>query len=285
MNQKFEMPYLYPKTFYKFTKMYREERKAQKVLDRFQREVINERRKIIKHEESQAKSIGDEKIERNILIDHIISNEEKFTSDEIRDHILTFVSGYETWANALAHAMLMLAMNPVVQDNLFDEIQQSITSDENPTSSIAINKLEYLDMVLKEIFRLMPPVPMVLRQTTEDFEFESGLVIPKGVNLIINFYALHRRQDIWGDDVMTFKPERFSHENSLNRHPFAFLPYASGSRICIGKRYSNLSLKLAIARLIQSYKFSTTIRFCDLRLKSYISLKLCAKHLLKIERR
>lgn len=34
----------------------------------------------------------------HILTDHIVLNEETFTRDEVRDHILTFMGGYETIA-------------------------------------------------------------------------------------------------------------------------------------------------------------------------------------------
>lgn len=221
--------------------------------------------------------------ERNILIDHIILHEEKFTDSEIRDHILTFVSGYETWANALAHAMLLLAMHPAVQEKLFQEVKDA-TADDFRNSS-AINGFKYLDLVLKEIHRCMPAVPMILRETLDDFELEPGLVIPKGISLILNFYALHRRTDIWGETAHEFIPERFSPENAEPRHPFAFLPFSSGSRICIAYKYSNISLKIIIIKLLQQFRFQTSMKMKDIRLKAYISLKLCTQHLIKIEKR
>lgn len=287
MNDKFALPFLYPQTIYKFTKMHREERKAQKVLDEFQNDILTQRREIIKNRILCANNNdeGDDGNERKILIDHIILNEDKFTPDEVRDHILTFVSGYETWGNALAHAMLLLAMHPEHQENLYKEIRSKITSDDDLKSSEIINNLQYLDLVQKEIFRLMPTVPMILRETLEDFELEPDLVIPKETNILINFYALHRRKDVWGDDADEFKPERFSPENSRNRHQFAFLPFSSGSRICIGFKYSNLSMKIAIIKLLQSFKFETLMEMKDIRLKSYISLKLCTGHMMTIQRR
>jgi cytochrome P450 len=267
--------------------MSREEKKAQTILDDFQRDILMERRKIIKEKElcNNNDEEKGETTERNILIDQIILNEEKFTEDETRDHILTFVSGYETWGNALAHAMLMLAIHPEAQERLFEEIQSTITSDDDLKSSATINSMEYLELVQKEIFRLLPTVPMILRETLDDFEMEPGLVIPKETNLVINFYALHRRKDIWGEDAEVFKPERFLPENSMNRHPFAFLPFSSGSRICIGYKYSNISLKIAMVKLIQNFKFKTSMTIDDIRLKSYISLKLCTKHLLTVTKR
>jgi cytochrome P450 len=58
--------------------------------------------------------------------------------------------------------------------------------------------------------------------------------LPKGTNLVVNVYGLHRKREIWGDDAHLFKPERFSSEKSNDRHPYSFVPFASGIRLCIG---------------------------------------------------
>lgn len=287
LNEKVSLPFLYPQTIYKLTKMYRDELKAQKILDEFQRDIFAERRQLLKSGglSNNNNEEKDEMKKSNIVIDHIILNENDFGADEIRDHFLTFVAGYETIANALAHAILLLAMHPEHQDRLYGEIQATVASDEDLKSSEHVNSLQYLELVLKETYRLMPTVPMLLRETLEDFEVEPGLVIPKNVYFLFNFYALHRRKDIWGDDADQFNPERFLPENSENRHQFTFLPFSAGQRICIANKYSNLCIKIAIIKLIQSFRLKTSMRMTDIRLKSYISLKLCTPHLLAVEKR
>ena len=178
---------------------------------------------------------NDDMIERNILIDQILLNEDKFTEKEIEDHVLTFVSGYETWANALAHTMLLLAIHPEIQKKCVDEINGVFHSKDIEIGAESMNQLQYLDMVQKEAYRLLPTVPIVLRQVRENFELKQGLVIPKNVHFMINLYALHRRKDVWGEDADKFNPDNFLPEKANNRHPFSFLPFSSGQRNCIGK--------------------------------------------------
>lgn len=285
MNQKFTIPYIYPKTFYKLTKMYRDEKKAQKILDDFQKAILDDRRVTIQREHVSNNNDNDKQSELNTLIDHIILNEANFSPEEIRDHILTFVSAYETWANFVSHTMLLLAIHGDIQDRLYKEIEECIHSEQDLKNTDLIAKMQYLDMVQKEALRLMPTVPMILRETLEDFEMEPNLVIPKHTNLVLNFYALHRQESIWGKEAHKFNPDNFLPERAEKRHPFSFLPFSAGPRICIGYKYSNISIKIVLIKFLMAFKFSTSIKLEDINLKSYISLKLCGFHQMSIERR
>jgi cytochrome P450 len=55
-------------------------------------------------------------------------------------------------------------------------------------------------------------------------------VIPPGYDIVINIYSLHHNPAVWGEDHMTFKPERFTRENAEKRNPFAFCPFSAGPR-------------------------------------------------------
>ena len=277
------LPFIYPQTFYKLTKMYRDELEATKVLNDFLYNLIEKRRSALKGKETKSNSdVGNE---RNIVIDHVLLNEENFTVDEMRQHLLVFIGGYETIAMALSHAMLLLAIHPEHQEQLYKEIQKKIKSNDDLKSTEIVNSIEYLELVQKETFRLMPSVPMMLRDTLEDFEIEPGLIIPKDTKMLINIFALHRQPTVWGDDANEFKPERFLPENSEGRNPFAYIPFSSGPRICIAFKYSVISLKIAMIQLLLHYKFTTSMKMEDIKLKSYLSLKLCSPHMIKIEKR
>lgn len=284
MNYKIEIPFLYPKTIYKLTKLRREEKKAQSILNEFRHNIMKKRRSIMNGSErcnnNDLKDNG-----RMVLVDHIIRNEDNFTSKEILDHVLTFIGGYETISNAVAHVVLLLAINPDKQEQLYKAIQTSISSADDINNSAVVNGIEYLELVLRESHRLMPTVPMILREVTDDFEIEPNLVIPKGVHLVINIYALHRQIDIWGSDANEFKPERFSTDKADGRHIFSFLPFSGGSRICIANKYSNIAIKVTLIKLLTQFKIRTTMKMKDIKLKSYVSLKLCTEHLISLERR
>lgn len=51
-----------------------------------------------------------------------------------------------------------------------------------------------------------------------------------------------------------FDPERFTPENSKNRHQFTFLPFGEGPRNCIGLRLSLMQSKLSVVKILQNYE-------------------------------
>lgn len=221
----------------------------------------------------------------NVLIDLIIANEEKFSFDEIRDHLQSLIAGYETITLSLSHTILLLAIHPDLQEKLFNEITNVCAENSGVMDCNVTKKCEYLDMVFDESCRVLPSVPIVLRETLKDFEIEKDVIVPQGVCMVINFFALHRNKLYWGDDVDDFKPERFSKENSDKRVPNTFFPFSTGQRICIAAKYSDICTKLLIAQLVRKYKFKTSLTMRDLKLKSFISLKLCGPHSVTIEER
>lgn len=165
-----------------------------------------------------------------------------------------------------------------------EEINEVYALDDEITFE-SLNKLKYMDLVIKESLRIAPVGPVIFRETMEDFELEKGLIIPKGTTFVVNIFALHRRKDIWGEKAEEFDPDNFLPENVAKRHPCSFIPFSVGRRNCIGHRYAMLSMKIILLKLFKNFKFSTDIKFEEMRFKAVLTLKLCGDHLVSITNR
>lgn len=52
-----------------------------------------------------------------------------------------------------------------------------------------------------------------------------------------------------------------------------------------GYKYAVVIVKLAVARLVQSYKFTTPLRMKDIRYSTDINVRFLMEHLVEVERR
>jgi hypothetical protein len=63
---------------------------------------------------------------------------------------------------------------------------------------------------------------------------------------------------IWGEDVYTFRPERWLVDDSETKNPAdrdAFMAFAKGPRNCIGQELAMLELKMVLAMTIRQFNF------------------------------
>lgn len=216
------------------------------------------------------------------MLEAIINNEgSNFTDKQISEHILTYLNaGLDTTAAHLHYTILFLAMHQECQEKLAVEVCSLKSMDYE-----AIMKLPYLDQVVKESFRLAPPIFLIGRETIDDFEISPGCVIPAGTSLAINTFVLHRREDIYGQKANNFDPDNFLPEKIAQRHPYSFQPFSTGRRNCIGYRFATIFIKLSLINLIKNFKFTTNSKFEELRYKYGMTLKLTEEHLVKIHSR
>jgi cytochrome P450 len=132
----------------------------------------------------------------------------------------------------------MLAMHPDVQAKVLQEIiKLNVTEPEN-MSIQTLSRHTYLEQVIKESLRLFPVFPLAARNAMSNVDI-GPCVLKPGMSTVINIFSLHRRKDIWGENVNQFEPERFAEERMVDKHPYCFIPFSAGSRNCIGNQSIN----------------------------------------------
>lgn len=209
----------------------------------------------------------------------------KFSEQIVKEQIETvIIAGNETSALTISYTLLMLAMNTKIQDRVFYELRDVFDTVDEDTKYEHIQRLTYLDWVLKEGMRMFPVAPFIVRVCTEDTKL-STCTVPKDAIITMSLFNMHRRKDIWGNDADVFNPEHFNPENASGRNPFSFLPFSGGPRNCIGLQYAMISMKVILAGILRKYRFETDLKMDELVMRFELTLKLDNKHLVHMERR
>jgi cytochrome P450 len=176
---------------------------------------------------------------------------ERMTDTQLRDEVLTMlVAGHETTATALTWAWGLLDQHPEVRSKLDAELAQ-VLGGRAPTMDDVPN-LTYTRMIIDETMRLYPPVYIFSRHVVADDEL-NGYHIPKGASVDLSPYLTHRHPDFW-EEPERFMPERFSAEQVAARHKYAYIPFSTGPRICIGNNFALLEMTLVLATVAQRYR-------------------------------
>ncbi|XP_055632662.1 probable cytochrome P450 313a4 [Toxorhynchites rutilus septentrionalis] len=280
---------------YRFTQLYYNEMKAIAVCHQFTDKIIAEKRTEIGtllHNNGNVIESDANYKRPQIFIDQLMKMPLKadgvysFSNREISDHIYTMiVAGNETSATQLSHTCLLLAMYPDIQERAYREVRNIITSPVMEINIDDLKQLVYIEAVIKEAMRLIPVAPIIARENLRDIELD-GHHIPKGTLLMMNFYSLHRRKELWGPFADHFDPEHFLEDAAMQtRHPYAYLPFSGGPRGCIGYRYAMMSLKLALALILKNFRLTTEIKYDQIQYQYQISLNLALPHTVSLKRR
>lgn len=112
--------------------------------------------------------------------------------------------------------------------------------------------LPYTRAVVAEALRLHPPVYIINRRV-RDNDVICGRRIYKGGAIVISPLLLHRNPAYW-EQPDEFLPERRLDAEAEKRRPrFAYIPFSSGPRQCIGNTFSVMEATLVLATLAQRF--------------------------------
>jgi cytochrome P450 len=173
------------------------------------------------------------------------------TDEQLRDEAITIIiANHETTANELAWAWYVLSERPDVEQRLYVEVA-GVLKGCAPTFE-DLKEMPYNKMVFEETLWMFPPAPAFLRKASGPDRI-GDLDIPAGAEIILTPWVTHRHHALW-DKPDEFIPERFSPENSKDRHKYAFFPYGGGTRICIGNAFAMMEAQLIMATVVQKYR-------------------------------
>ncbi len=199
----------------------------------------------------QADSPGEDAL--GLLIQAQDESGNSLSLEELKDQVLSLLfAGHETLTSAIASFCLLTAQHPEVIERLRAEQQKlSLTS---PLTLDNLKQMSYLEQVIKEVMRLVPPVGGGFRKVIKSFEF-GGYRIPQGWTISYQIAPTHKDPELYPDSD-SFDPERFSPEKAADKQKsFGYIPFGGGLRECLGKEFARLEMRLFASKLLRNYEW------------------------------
>ncbi|KAH0877431.1 hypothetical protein HID58_064825, partial [Brassica napus] len=189
--------------------------------------------------------------------DKSLRNDPKFASnrdflDALLDLTDMFVGGTDTNSSTLEWAMAELLTNPTTMAKAQTEIKQMLGLN-GFVQEPDISELPYIQAIVKETFRLHPPVPFLLpREAETDVEI-FGYFVPKDAQVLVNVWAIGRDPGVW-ENPTRFEPERFlGKEIDVKGKNYELTPFGAGRRICPGLPLAVKMVSLMLLSLLYSF--------------------------------
>ncbi|KAM3233219.1 hypothetical protein P3L10_018578 [Capsicum annuum] len=150
--------------------------------------------------------------------------------------------------------MAELLRKPEELNKVRQEINEKIGT-ERPVKESDIDKLPYLQAVVKETLRLHPAAALLLPHKAQNDIEVLGYTVPKDSQVFVNAWVIGRDPKSWVRPL-EYLPERFIESSvSYKGRDFEYIPFGAGRRICPGMPLAIRMVNLMLASIIQPFSW------------------------------
>ncbi|NWW53859.1 CP26C protein, partial [Pedionomus torquatus] len=180
---------------------------------------------------------------------------------ELKESAIELIfAAFFTTASASTSLILLLLKHPSVTEKIRQElVSQELYRQRDrgcpwDVSLEQLSRLRYLDCVIKEVLRVLPPVSGGYRTALRTFELD-GYQIPRGWSVMYSIRDTHETAAVYQSPPSGFDPERFSADRTEATGRFHYIPFGGGARSCIGKELAQAILKLLAIELVSTARW------------------------------
>lgn len=162
---------------------------------------------------------------------------------------ILFGASFETTAATLTWTLFLLSQHPAIMRELMSELDAVLGG--APPTMEKLGQLPFLDRVIKESMRILPPVPFTIRAATQETTL-GPFNVPQGSRVICSHFLTHHLPEIYPDPEL-FQPDRWL---TIDPTQFEYMPFSAGPRACIGAMFAIQALKISLSLMLQKFRFT-----------------------------
>uniref|UniRef100_A0A4W5JN93 Cytochrome P450, family 26, subfamily C, polypeptide 1 n=1 Tax=Hucho hucho TaxID=62062 RepID=A0A4W5JN93_9TELE len=198
-------------------------------------------------------------------------NGNELSMQELKETAVELIfAAHSTTASASTSLILQLLRHPAVVEKAQIELESEglgyeahSENEEAPCSRSHIpcltleklSQLRYIECVVKEVLRFLPPVSGGYRTVLQTFEL-NGYQIPKGWSVMYSIRDTHETAAVFQRPEI-FDPDRFGSERDESKTGrFNYIPFGGGIRSCVGKELAQMILKTLAVEVIGTCKWT-----------------------------
>jgi cytochrome P450 len=197
------------------------------------------------------------------------------SEEEMLGNLFIFTAaGFDTTANTLAYALVLLSRYPQWQEWLFEEIDDIMPAD---TSAADLDypaiypKAIRVQALMLEALRLFTPVIHIAKMTKTPQKITTSrgtFNFPAGSTVYINTIGLHIDPAVWRNlniapneeksdtDELLFRPSRWINYSAEGPQLFkppkgTYVPWSAGPRVCPGQKMAQVEFAAIFLKLFQ----------------------------------
>ncbi|RYP46895.1 hypothetical protein DL769_011362 [Monosporascus sp. CRB-8-3] len=206
------------------------------------------------------------------------------SDEEMVGNLFIFTAaGFETTANTLSFALMLLARYPMWQDWLLEEIDgiQPDDAEQEFEYTSAYPKATRIMAFMFETLRLYTPLVHLTKQTHELQTIKTSrgtICLPPRTAIYLNSVCLHLEPEVWRDinhgsdpdfvktatpkdspDELVFRPSRWLNPAGSQQPLFqppkgSFIPWSMGPRVCPGQKMAQVEFTAVILTLLYEHR-------------------------------
>jgi cytochrome P450 len=187
----------------------------------------------------------------SFLVNATYEDGSQMTYEELVGEIMQmFFAGHHTIPTTLIWLWYALSQHSELEAQVHEELDRVL--EERPPRAEDLPHLPYNEMIVKETLRYYSPTVALVREAKEDVQV-GEYILNKGATVWISPYLLHRDPRFF-ENPERFWPERFTKERARRIPKYAYIPFGTGPRICIGQALSLMQIRLILATVAQKYR-------------------------------